>query len=145
MTIPGLPLLYHTIMIVANIILTSEMLPSGTRLTNSFGIFFRTSSKVSLKCFSKSAGVRVGTSLEHLYDDKSYVIGQVSVKCQLILIMPYVYTSILSLQCMMQPCLCVYMHASVLVHCDLPETNIIGTNKDGHQFPVILHVNIRML
>lgn len=46
--------------------LTSEMFPSGTRLTNSFGIFFLTSSKVSLRCFSKSSGVKVGTSPEHL-------------------------------------------------------------------------------
>ena len=46
------------------------MFPSSTRLTNTLGMFFRTSSNVSLKCFSKSSGVKVGTSPEHLGNEE---------------------------------------------------------------------------
>ena len=46
--------------------LTSEMFPRSTRLTKTFGMFFLTSSNVSLKFFSKSSGFNVGTSPEQL-------------------------------------------------------------------------------
>jgi hypothetical protein len=42
------------------------MFPMSTKLTKSFGIFFLTSSNVLFKLVSKSSGVNVGTSPEHL-------------------------------------------------------------------------------
>ena len=51
--------LYHT--------LTKEMLNTSTKLTKTRGILVRISSNTSLRCFSKSSGVRNGTFSEQLW------------------------------------------------------------------------------